>query len=372
MADELDAGGISTTTETPETEFRDVPFVFNGKAIEYFGIWIVNLFLTIITLGIYSAWATVRTRRYLNGSLSLDDHSFGYHANPISILIGRLIVLVFFGVYTGVQYVNPILAGIFSIGLLFFIPWAINRSMRFNLRMTSYRNVRFGFKGRYWSAFGVFILWPIAGVFTLGILFPFAIRAGRQYITRNASYGGRPFELNLGVGPIYVAIIKTVLFAILLFILFGLAMAPFSTSFFGNLSGLENLGEGEELPQNFIMMILGFYIIAIPIFTALPAFFSALMTNIVAKNVKLDGHRMQANFNPFSFAWISVSNIVIVVLSLGLLYPWAIIRTRRYSAHHLTAKVEGDLDGYVTEVSDKTSALGDEMANAFDIEIGII
>ena len=31
--------------------------VFTGKASEYFGIWIVNVLLTILTLGIYSAWA---------------------------------------------------------------------------------------------------------------------------------------------------------------------------------------------------------------------------------------------------------------------------------------------------------------------------
>ena len=35
------------------------PFKFTGKASEYFGIWIVNLFLSLITLGIYSAWAKV-------------------------------------------------------------------------------------------------------------------------------------------------------------------------------------------------------------------------------------------------------------------------------------------------------------------------
>jgi len=39
-------------------------FYFTGKGGEYFRIWIVNICLTILTLGIYSAWATVRTRRY--------------------------------------------------------------------------------------------------------------------------------------------------------------------------------------------------------------------------------------------------------------------------------------------------------------------
>ena len=44
-----------------------IPFQFDGKATEYFGIWIVNILLTIITIGIYTAWAKVRTNRYFYG-----------------------------------------------------------------------------------------------------------------------------------------------------------------------------------------------------------------------------------------------------------------------------------------------------------------
>ncbi|MFB1034562.1 MAG: DUF898 family protein, partial [Sinobacterium sp.] len=42
------------------TNKRTVPVKFLGKTGEFFSIWIVNLLLTIVTLGIYSAWATVR------------------------------------------------------------------------------------------------------------------------------------------------------------------------------------------------------------------------------------------------------------------------------------------------------------------------
>ena len=38
----------------------DYPVRFVGTGSEYFRIWIVNLLLTIVTLGIYSAWAKVR------------------------------------------------------------------------------------------------------------------------------------------------------------------------------------------------------------------------------------------------------------------------------------------------------------------------
>ena len=80
-----DANGNQTASTTGSE--GALPFGFSGTAAEYFGIWIVNLFLTIITLGIYSAWAKVRRLRYFYGNTWLDGHNFEYHARPIQILI---------------------------------------------------------------------------------------------------------------------------------------------------------------------------------------------------------------------------------------------------------------------------------------------
>ena len=43
---------------------RELPLEFRATGAEYFRIRIANLLLTIITLGIYSAWARVRRLRY--------------------------------------------------------------------------------------------------------------------------------------------------------------------------------------------------------------------------------------------------------------------------------------------------------------------
>ena len=43
---------------------KTTPVIFEGKTSEYFGIWIVNLLLSLLTLGIYSAWAKVRRKKY--------------------------------------------------------------------------------------------------------------------------------------------------------------------------------------------------------------------------------------------------------------------------------------------------------------------
>ena len=72
------------------------PFVFTGTGGEYFRIWIVNIALTIVTLGIYSAWAKVRTNRWFYGHTLLDNSPFSYLATPMQILKARLITLIAF------------------------------------------------------------------------------------------------------------------------------------------------------------------------------------------------------------------------------------------------------------------------------------
>ena len=66
------------------------PFEFTGDAHEFFRIWIVNLALTILTLGIYSAWAKVRKLRYFYAHTRIAGESFEYRGRPIAILLGRL------------------------------------------------------------------------------------------------------------------------------------------------------------------------------------------------------------------------------------------------------------------------------------------
>ena len=57
-------------------------FEFRASGGEYFRIWIVNLWLTLATFGVYSAWAKVRRLRYFYASTTLAGSAFGYHARP--------------------------------------------------------------------------------------------------------------------------------------------------------------------------------------------------------------------------------------------------------------------------------------------------
>ncbi|MCH8178057.1 MAG: DUF898 family protein, partial [Proteobacteria bacterium] len=130
------------------TNEKATPFEFTGRGGEYFRIWIVNILLTLLTLGIYSAWATVRKRRYFYGNTRLDDTEFHYLATPWMILKGRLIAVAVLLLYFGLGQFYPLAAGGFAIVLVLAMPWIVWNSMRFKTRMSQYRNVRFNFSGR--------------------------------------------------------------------------------------------------------------------------------------------------------------------------------------------------------------------------------
>ncbi len=120
---------------------------FHGRGGEFFGIWIVNILLSIITLGIYSAWAKVRTKKYLHGNTEIAGERFEYLATPIQILIGRIVAFVCVVIWVVSSQFFPVFSGGLVILFLLVMPWLIRNNIRFDTRMTRYRNVRFDFTG---------------------------------------------------------------------------------------------------------------------------------------------------------------------------------------------------------------------------------
>ena len=128
-------------------------FSFTGTGGEYFRIWIVNLFLTIITLGIYSAWAKVRRLQYFYRNTWLNDSSFDFHGKPISILKGRLIAVGMFVAYNITLKMMPMVGLSILLLIIIVMPVLLVKSFRFRLYYTSYRGLRFGFFGSVKSAY---------------------------------------------------------------------------------------------------------------------------------------------------------------------------------------------------------------------------
>src|SRR4051812_15462633 len=109
----------------PAPAARSEPFRFTRQAGEYFRIWVVNLFLSVIPVGLYSPWAKVRKKRYFYGHTRLAGASFEYHGNPIAILKGRLIAFALFALYTLASHFSQKLAAGLLLAALPALPWLL-------------------------------------------------------------------------------------------------------------------------------------------------------------------------------------------------------------------------------------------------------
>lgn len=357
------------TPDTPESVFdapavpesRSIGFEFRGSGSEYFRIWIVNLLLTIVTVGIYSAWAKVRRLRYFHGSTSLDGHAFDYHAEPKAILIGRLITVGGYTLFVLAGKINPLLNVIVVPLLLFGLPWVIMRSRRFHLRMTSWRGLRFGFHGDYKGAFKAYILWWLAAIFTAGILLPVFLQRRLTYLLGNSAYGSQRANYEVGVGRFYsfygLFILKAVgaLIATSLVsaIIIGLSKSPVGA-----------MGS----PATAVWTSVLFIAVAL----LMAGIYQAGLLNLAFGNLRIGPHRVESTLSGAALAGLLFTNAVLIVITLGLYSPWAKVRLIRYQLAHLQVIATGDLGDFTASATaDDSKALGDEISDFFDVDFGI-
>ncbi|RPE71699.1 uncharacterized membrane protein YjgN (DUF898 family) [Pacificibacter maritimus] len=339
---------------------------FKGDAKTYFGIWIVNLLLTMVTLGIYSAWAKVRRKKYFAQNTTIDERRFDYHATGKQIFIGRLIVVGAYFVANILFAVAPIVGGIVFLVFLGLVPYLINRSLAFNARMTSFSGVRFGFNGSYWRAVLVFFVYPFLAIFTLYLALPFVSRATQKYVISRHRFGTSPFAFSSAIGPFYKAFLFAIgwMFGIMLLgaIVFGLP--ALMMEFFGASSA----GQDPSLEA-----VIGFFIAYGVILVAiLPAayIYQAYLRNVVYAGTSLEGgHRFTSVVRPAKLLWIALSNAVVTACSWGLMHPWAAVRMARYLAASSYVTIEGSIDGIIGEEQEKLSALGDAFTDFEGIDV---
>jgi uncharacterized membrane protein YjgN (DUF898 family) len=332
---------------------------FTGSAREYFGIWIVNILLTIITLGIYSAWAKVRRNRYFYGNTVVLDHTFEYHAKGKQILIGRLIVFGFLAALNVLSHVAPLAAIGLWIVLIPALPWVLMRGLRFNARVTSYRNVRFDFVGTYGQACKAIYFGWLVMIISFGLATPVASRWLYCYVFNNLRYGDRPFAADPPLREFYKAFGVT--FAILIggFIATTLATGIISSIF--------------AAPNNTVLaatrdvriMYLGLFFYPLFYVVAL-LYYLATVRNIVWSSIKIDRRaELWSDLGRRQYAWIAISNVVMTFVTLGLMRPWAAVRMRRYVIEHTSIKVDGEIGVVFDQIRSTGSAMS---AEYFDVD----
>jgi uncharacterized membrane protein YjgN (DUF898 family) len=107
-------------------------------------------------------------------------------------------------------------------------------------------------------------------------------------------------------------------------------------------------------------------------FLTLPPIIGALTFNLALNNTKLgEGFHFESRLSPVRMAWITVSNLIAILFTLGLLYPWARIRITRYRASCITFIGSPDIGDFAGAAVSSGSAVGEEVASFFDIDFGL-
>ena len=345
---------------------------FGGNAGEFFRIWIVNLFLTIITIGIYAAWAKVRTKQYFYANTRLDGEAFDYLASPMSILKGNLIIAAAFILFQLSGAVSPGLSIVIMILFICSLPFLVYKSLCFNARNTAYRNIRFKFNGTLKESYTLFMFLPILFPFTMGLIAPYWQYRFKKYIMGNYCFGSSENEFTGKPSYFYEIVILgmglTALIVIGLMIIFGL--------FSGAIVMLTGGGAGSTPDIKMLTGILVpvgvlLYIVLIAASVTIKTFVYVKLANYCFDSTTLGNVKVKSDYKTKGLLWIRISNIPAILFSVGLLAPWAMIRTFRYKTENVTVFSDGSIDRFTAADGEDVSAIGDSASDFFDMEIGL-
>lgn len=328
-----------------QTQQQEHAFEFTGDGREYFKIWIVNLLLTILTLGIYSAWAKVRRLQYFYRNTRLAEAGFDYHGTPVAILKGRLIAFGLLVVYSVAGELDPLLGVAMMLLIMAAMPWLIVRSLRFKLHNSSYRGLRFAFAGKDDAAYVVFLVFPMLTLMSLYLLAPFTHQRIKQYQHRNSLFGDTFFNFEASAGSFYSIYLRMLGMVIGLGILAGIIVA----------AGLPYI-------LALILPVAFLFIAAYP---------AVRLPNLIWSSTGLGEHTFYSRMEIKPYMWLTFTNLLGIVFTLGLFVPFAAVRMMRYKLTCMGMVAKGDLTEFVAGQAQTSSATGEETAEMFDVDISL-
>ena len=343
------------------------PVHFSGTGGHYFGIWIVNLLLTIVTLGIYSAWAKVRRLQYFYRHTELAGSSFDFHGSPTKILIGRVIALVMLIAYNYCVRRQSPMTLVVVIVLALVMPWLLRNSFRFRLYNTSWRGTRFHFRGSVGGSYRVFLLNGFLALITLYIMAPFMHQRLKAYQHDNSWFGRTQCSFHARAGQFYVIYLLLLASLVGFFIIMGAAGIG---GVFAAMGKIQQHG-GRVDPGSVIRAIVILYGALILMAVTIGPIFHALITNLIWNNTRVGEHRIECNLAPLPLMWITLSNFVLVAVTLGLFIPWAAVRLAKYQLESVRLLPAGDLQEFEAAEPETLGAVGEEAATAFDFDISL-
>jgi len=327
------AGTIDTGAPRPDMGPRRYGPSFTGRVGELYGIYLRNLLLTILTLGIYRFWGKTRLRRYIWNHLVLLNEPFEYSGTGKELFVGFLKAALFVLLMVVAFTVLQIIAEAYVPGLGQFVNWIQSltfaaliyigtfAALRYRLGRTRWHGIRFRQEGSAWTYGMVALRGYFFVAITLGLYLPFLNVRLRRYQFENLHYGANPFSFNADGWHLF----KPFLIAWLLFIpTLGLSML----------------------------------------------WYGAKAMSYYVSSTSYGDVRMQMQITGGQYFSLVVLNLILLMISLGLLTPVVVKRTFDFWCQHLLLFGEPDLQT-IRQAAPNTETSGEGLASFLDIDAGI-
>lgn len=332
MTNEQNIRNEAPTPSEQATVNKTYNLDFHGIGSDYFVILIVNWLLTVVTLGLYYPWAKAKQIKYLYGATSLNNNRFQFSGTGKEMFIGFLKLIVFLfllGLIAGIfaQSDNPVFAVIIIYVLLIgLIPFAIHGSYRYRMSRSSWRGIRFGYRGNRGELVKIYLIGILLTLITLGIYGSWFEIKLRKYLLSNIRFGNAEFEYN---------------------------------------------GNGFDY---FLLNIKGFFLTLITLgiysFWWEKDMFNYLFDNLrLKKQDDQTAVEFRSKATGGNFFALEIINLLILIFTLGIGYAWVTMRTMRFLIDKLELNGDIDLDSLIQTEEEYTEAMGDSTADFFDIDL---
>jgi uncharacterized membrane protein YjgN (DUF898 family) len=303
---------------------------FHGSGGTLFGIYVVNILLTIATFGLYRFWGKVRIRRFMLSQTSFEGDRFAYHGTGKELLLGFVKAILFIGLPITAMSMLARLSGdktiaiasqAFTSFLIFtFIPIAMVGARRYRMSRTSWRGIRFSFRGKAWDFVRIFARASLLSTLTLGLYYPFFQARQQSFMVSNSYFGRRPFRFD---------------------------------------------GQGRDLFRPYLIALL----LLIPTLGFCLFWFHAKKARYFWEHTFFETARFRSTMTGGQLCIQTLGNWALLIVTLGLAWPWVLVRRARFEFTYLTLEGPLDLAGIVQEPQLPT-ATGDALSSLLGADFG--
>jgi uncharacterized membrane protein YjgN (DUF898 family) len=381
------------------------PIEFTATGSEYFRIWIVNLLLTLVTLGLYLPWARVRKFQYFYRNTWVAGDALDFHGNPLRMLRGTMIAAVMLAAYSISGRFAGWIALVTTLAIIGLWPALFRAAMRFRLANTSWRGLRFHFTGGLAGAYAC-MLPPIAllllpgaiagallaiesdsletllssqfklvsgliGLMYLGlaVLLPYFLLRIRRYQHDNYNFGDQRMQLKVDAGPLYGVFIRALGIGFLSGAVIAAAIGI--GVLIGTATGI-GAGPAGGRAQGLLIIIPILALGSLFMNLFLKSYLQVRLQNLFWSKTGNEALRFQSHLRLAPYLWLQCKNYVLIVLTLGLYWPFAIVNTRRAQLQATELQTRIGLD-QITGIAGRENpgAAGDMAADFFGFDIGI-